>query len=214
MTEQEWLTCRDARLMLEHLLGSQWFQARHDLASDRKLRLFACGCMRLPEVWSLLSEPESRAAIEVAEDLADGKVRYEDIEALIDTTFKASACLRGEACFAADEAAMCLQPGDGDLAARYKAKDPTLIPLDIQARLLREIFGNVLNPHVHWWPCPPAEQMALAAYRDRDFSALPIIADALEEAGCDNSEMLAHLRDTEAPHVKGCWALDLVLGKS
>jgi hypothetical protein len=47
----------------------------------------------------------------------------------------------------------------------------------------------------------------------QDFSGMPILADALQEAGCNSEDLLNHLRDTTATHVRGCWALDLVLGK-
>jgi hypothetical protein len=50
-------------------------------------------------------------------------------------------------------------------------------------------------------------------YYRRDFSAMPILADALKDAGCDNADMLDHCRDTGATHVRGCWVVDLVLGK-
>ena len=47
---------------------------------------------------------------------------------------------------------------------------------------------------------------------DRAFDRLPILADALEDAGCDNADVLAHCRG-EGPHVRGCWVVDLILGK-
>ncbi|OWK36188.1 hypothetical protein FRUB_08751 [Fimbriiglobus ruber] len=49
-------------------------------------------------------------------------------------------------------------------------------------------------------------------YESRDFSVTPILADALQDAGCDNEDILNHLRG-DGPHVRGCWALDLLLGK-
>jgi hypothetical protein len=57
--------------------------------------------------------------------------------------------------------------------------------------------------------------MALATgiYESRDFTPTPILADALQDAGCDCDDLLNHLRDPQATHVRGCWALDLVLGK-
>ena len=61
MTEEEWLACTDPQPMLEYVRGG---------ATDRKLRLFACGCCR--EKWGLLSET-SRAAVVIAEKFADGK---------------------------------------------------------------------------------------------------------------------------------------------
>jgi hypothetical protein len=57
-----------------------------------------------------------------------------------------------------------------------------------------------------------AARLALDVYRDRAFDRLPILADALEDAGCTNSEVLGHLRGP-GPHVRGCWAVDLVLGR-
>ena len=50
-------------------------------------------------------------------------------------------------------------------------------------------------------------------YDDRDFAAMPILADALEEAGCDNADILAHCR-APGVHVRGCWVVDLVLSKA
>ena len=51
-------------------------------------------------------------------------------------------------------------------------------------------------------------------YESREFSAMPILADVLEDAGCDNDDVLAHCRDPQAVHVRGCWVVDLVLGKA
>ena len=86
-----------------------------------------------------------------------------------------------------------------------------------QARLVRCIFGNPFSPTVAdpaWlaWRDGAIPQLAQALYDDRDFAALPILADALEEASCGDAELLAHLRGS-GPHARGCWALDLVLGK-
>jgi hypothetical protein len=55
-------------------------------------------------------------------------------------------------------------------------------------------------------------KLAQAIYEERDLQRLAVLADALEDAGCDSAEVLGHLR-SEGPHVRGCWALDLVLGK-
>jgi len=56
--------------------------------------------------------------------------------------------------------------------------------------------------------------LARTMYESRDFGAMPILADALQDAGCDDTNILAHCRDTKLPHVRGCWAVDLILGKS
>jgi hypothetical protein len=86
---------------------------------------------------------------------------------------------------------------------------------EVQVRLLRDIFGNPFRP-VEFdpeWRTTTALQLAQCIYAERAFDRLPILADALQDAGCDSDDLLAHLRDTTAPHVRGCWALDLVLGK-
>jgi len=66
-----------------------------------------------------------------------------------------------------------------------------------------------LDPH---WRTPTLTMLARGIYDDRNFEDLPILADALEDAGCDQEELLDHLR-TLGPHFLGCWGLDLVLNK-
>jgi hypothetical protein len=56
--------------------------------------------------------------------------------------------------------------------------------------------------------------LAQGIYTDRDFSAMPILADALQDAGCENDDVLAHCRDANQLHARGCWVLDLLLGKT
>jgi hypothetical protein len=96
-----------------------------------------------------------------------------------------------------------------------------------QARLVRDIFGNspfhALPPidsysSLHRWNEGLVMKLAQTAYEDRllpsgelDPARLAILGDALEEAGCDNEEMLAHCRQQEGVHVRGCWCLDLLL---
>jgi hypothetical protein len=60
-----------------------------------------------------------------------------------------------------------------------------------------------------------SDVLALARGINNDLAVdrMPILADALQDAGCDSDDLLSHLRDTTATHVRGCWALDLVLGK-
>ena len=55
-------------------------------------------------------------------------------------------------------------------------------------------------------------KLAASVYEEQAFDRLPILADALEEAGCDDAELLAHLRGP-GPHARGCWPLDTLLGK-
>jgi hypothetical protein len=88
------------------------------------------------------------------------------------------------------------------------------LPQDVACRLLREVFGNPFSPIAvdPTWLTPTVLDLARKAYEDRAFDRLPILADALEDAGCENPSLLTHLRGP-GPHVKGCWAVDLVLAK-
>jgi hypothetical protein len=81
--------------------------------------------------------------------------------------------------------------------------------------LLRCVFGNPFRQPAARaaWKTAAVLALARAVYDERRFSDLPILADALEEAGCDNADLLAHCRGP-GPHVRGCWAVDLLLAKS
>jgi hypothetical protein len=95
-----------------------------------------------------------------------------------------------------------------------------------QCRLLHDIFGPLpfrhlppLAPGVLAWNGGTIPRLAQAAYDERlmpegtlDRTRLAVLADALEEAGCTDEELLGHLRGP-GPHVRGCWAVDLLLGK-
>jgi hypothetical protein len=85
-----------------------------------------------------------------------------------------------------------------------------------QVALLRDIFGNPFRPAppftptVLAWNDGTARGLARAIYDESAFDRLPILADALEEAGCTNPDMLAHCRRA-GPHVRGCWLVDMIL---
>jgi hypothetical protein len=84
-----------------------------------------------------------------------------------------------------------------------------------QAVLLRDVFGNPFRPVAFSpaWRTDTAVSLARTMYEARHFSAMPILADALQDAGCDNPDVLDHCRDDAQVHVRGCWVVDLVLGK-
>jgi hypothetical protein len=84
-----------------------------------------------------------------------------------------------------------------------------------QSTILRDLFGNPFRP-VHSdsrWLTQTVRALVRGVYDDRAFDRLPILADALEDAGCDNADILAHCRQP-GEHVRGCWVIDLLLGKS
>jgi hypothetical protein len=87
-----------------------------------------------------------------------------------------------------------------------------------QCELLRDIFGNPFRAvtfDLSWlsWNAGIIAKLAHAIYNDPGFDRLPVLADALEEAGCANSDILNHCRQL-GEHVRGCWVVDLILGKS
>ena len=83
-----------------------------------------------------------------------------------------------------------------------------------QVVLIRDIFGNPFRTTAFFpsWRTDTTSSLARQMYESRDFGAMPILADALQDAGCDSDDILAHCRGP-GPHVRGCWVVDLVLGK-
>jgi hypothetical protein len=84
------------------------------------------------------------------------------------------------------------------------------------AGIIRDIFGNPFRPVAFdpEWRTSSVVSLAQAMYESRGFSSMPILSDALQDAGCDQTDILNHCRDAESVHVRGCWVVDLVLGKS
>jgi hypothetical protein len=209
VTEAEWLAFTDPQPMLEFLRGK---------ASDRKLRLFGVACCR--RVWPLLTDGTSRLAVEVSESYADGAAaRHELREAWAHAT-------GGAAVSSLAEAAMRVAEDEPEKAAwvigrAFRNSRWNKEQRIGQAFLARDIFGKPfrpvsLNPT---WRTPQVMALAQAAYEHRDLlsghldpARLAVLADALEDAGCTDAELLGHLRGP-GPHVRGCWAVDLLLGK-
>jgi hypothetical protein len=108
------------------------------------------------------------------------------------------------ACYAASAA----KNGDAALHSREQIA---------QTQLLRDIFNPFRSVSLNsaWivWNGSTVVKIAQATYDDRSFEHLPILADALEDAGCGNADILEHLRGP-GPHYRGCWALDLILNRS
>ena len=238
MTETEWLASEDPAAMLAALEGARKTDPvpPHLVdykVSDRKLRLFACSCCR--QVWHLLTDPRSRRAVEVAERYADELATERDRHASFGPAddWHVELCIAGVGPEATSRivsllsrdtlqahASTCHANG----ARRFEACG--LSPAT-QAALLRDIVGNpfrqVSMPDAR--RTPQVLSLAQAAYDDRlmprgelDPARLAVLADALEEEGCDQHELLLHLRswrrcEEGGPHGhwRGCWALDLIL---
>jgi hypothetical protein len=215
MIEHEWLTCTDPNAMLSFLGGK---------TSDRKLRLSACACAR--RIWHLLTDKRSRRAVELAEQCADGHVASYDLPPYYDAASNAAAVFPAEtvwfaAARAAADTARSYPPTVLGMMARAAnaaagaaaGAVPTESP--VQADLLRDIVGNPFRSYAKesLWLTLKVVDLAHDIYQDRAFDRLPILADALEEAGCTNGDILNHCRQP-GEHMRGCWVVDLLLGKS
>jgi hypothetical protein len=126
------------------------------------------------------------------------------------------------AAYAVSEAAAAAAGHVALAAATVAAGDPARAVYDAgrrreydeQLRLLHDVFGNPFRPV----DCKPAWRtaavagLAAAIDQERAFERLPILGDALDDAGCDDGTILDHCRGG-GPHVRGCWLLDLLLGR-
>jgi hypothetical protein len=197
-------------------------------AGARKLRLFACACCR--RVGDLLACESSRQAVAAAELFADGNLRPIDLEV-------AHAAARWDAAgagLAADYAIVDTAAFDAAAAAARAAADTAAFELDAaavarqavqaggvaaeQADLLRDLLGNPFrqapaDPAWLAWREGTIACLAQAIYDSQTCARLPVLADALEEAGCTDVDVLGHCR-VPGPHARGCWVVDLLLGKS
>jgi hypothetical protein len=207
--------------MLEFLRGK---------ASARKLRLFITNYCR--RNWHLFHLDERyRNAVEVAERAAEGQVGdqelipvYKEMWEILTTTrpLDMSPRLIADSCHRAVRPSAGLTVRTVGRAAEYLARVLTASNTSsgdaenqVQIGILHDIFGPLpfrpitLDPS--WLPTT-VKQLAEAIYQDRAFDRLPILADALEDVGCHQPDILGHLR-SGGEHCRGCWAVDLLLDK-
>jgi hypothetical protein len=217
MTEAEWLSCVEPDFMLNHLRGL--FRV-----SQRKLRLFACACCR--SIWHRITDPRSRAAVIVAERFADGQVTRQDLEqargAALEVECDSSVANRPAfAAYRTTEVYDTL--AEFRLAVGYTAQlasfDEDGSDRKAQADLLRDVVGKPepfrqVKFDRRWSSANDraVQRLALTIYEESRFEHLPVLADALEEAGCTVPAILDHCRGP-GPHVRGCWVVDTLLGK-
>ena len=223
MTEAEWLASIAPPAMMRYL--SQGGRLRQP-SSQRKIRLFACACCR--RVWQLIEPHDAIASCVVfAEGYADGVGAKKRLRKLVEENrrhyerYGEGPSEDLSVAFAASAARYTCEPemsgivisacGSIGWAIGYN----NLADYPAQASLLRDIFGNpfrtvALDPS---WLTTNVVLLARGIYADRAFDRMPVLADALEDAGCADADILAHCRG-DGPHVRGCWIVDLVLGKS
>jgi hypothetical protein len=227
LTEKEWSEYPGPYLMLEFIKGR---------ISDRKLLLFGCACCR--RILHLMADERSRNAVEVCERYADGLATrqerdgaYGPARIAVDDTLALPNADRpwinhNVAAYHAGLAAVWLLSENiaswessteaakavRGAAGRHSNADAVGPERFCQAVLLRDIVGNPFKPRAAGTAWRTTSMLALARsiYEERAFDRLPILADALDEAGCDDADMLIHCRQP-GPHVRGCWVVDLLL---
>jgi hypothetical protein len=231
MDEATWGLCPDPFEMLNFLQAGGW-------GSDRKLRLVCCAFCRAVE--HLLTDARYRMALDVAERYADGLADVSEMRQAHASVMQASThtedyewsedkqgmLLAANAVGWATEHREPLDPpaylaGCAALGAKNASLSEGLPEAEVhatQSALIRDILGTLpfrpmdVRPSVLACDNGTAVRLAQAIYAERSFGDLPILANALEEAGCDDPEILAHCR-AAGSHVRGCWVIDLLLGR-
>jgi hypothetical protein len=228
-----WLGLDNPTHLLTFLLDSP--------VSERKLRLLLVGCCR--RIWDFINDDASRRAVAVAERFANKQATAKELSAARKKTWwsrnirapGATADYNGDreqpaewhAARAVYHCTMGLaiahlgqvMVSAADAAANAKSDgrqvDDCFVERARHADLIRCIFGNPFRP-VSFdpaWRTAGVMAVAQAIYNERHFGNMPILADIMEESGCTNGAVLDHCRRGDV-HTRGCWVVDLVLGKT
>jgi hypothetical protein len=232
VTEAEWLACSDPDAMLE-------FLAKNRGISERRLRLFGIACCHSANV---PDEKLIAVAQRFADEKAGGEDLNARTRCSPDSPLETQHVLKalagidwdlelyaGQPALAASQVAWdaawactenrvtsCKVLGLAEACAESKRKQLFQKIREEQAVLLRDIF---VNPFVVSPALDPdylnREVLGLARriYEEQAFEHMPELAAALQNAACDNEDVLNHCREQDRPHVRGCWLLDMVLGK-
>jgi hypothetical protein len=222
VTQEEYYACTDPQMLLA-------FLADGGKLSERKARLFAVACCR--RIGHLFTHTDMHRSVEVAEQAAEGKAKREQLRLAEELAEWAGddASYRSMQKAAAGWAAAAVAYRHGQGAARGVAYEVERVYVEdepkrreeraAQCRVLRCIFGDA-RPVLLNADSDLIRRLARSAYEERvlpqgtlDPARLVVLADALEEAGCADADFLAHLR-SPVPHVRGCHALDAILGRS
>ncbi len=217
MTEEEFAVCRELHRVVSFLRVT---------ASDRKKRLLACACFRV--FWTVLVTRGAKlrdwyrqldlwvpAAVTASESFADGLIGKQELRAARKGGSGGPFNICWNVCRTDKDAALLVPWGFGAIISEEQLD----LPVDDATRqLIHDIFGNPFRPSTidpAWltWRDGTAVKLAQTIYDDRRYDLLPILADALHEAGCCDEAILDHCRGP-GPHVRGCWVVDLMLGKT
>jgi len=218
VTEAEWLACEEPRRMLAFL---------SERASDRKMRLFAVACCS--QIWELMLDPRCRAAVEASAQYADGLISeslLDLLSAAAEEAWEDTIGEPGEECRIAESVAHAASYASSPSLALSVLMEAIQAAAEVvpggvsiaqitQADLLCDIFGNPFRPAAldPAWRTETVLALARVIYEERAFDRMPILADALQDAGCTDEDVLNHCRGP-GPHARGCWVVDLILGKT
>jgi hypothetical protein len=233
VTEAEWLEAIDPSPMLDYLGEIASHRIGRRRFKKRLYRLFGCACCR--RMLRIGHDEWDVQAIEIAERIADGQPCLNERKAHLqksrqrwrhtpttDANGATGFLLEHQRYFdhrmAASVAGCAARPGGAKSRTSHLPRsDFHVVESRVQADILRDIIGNPFHlplvPRSH-----PARnndtvtRLAAAIYAEHAFDRLPLLADALEDAGCTDAKLLDHLRGP-GPHVRGCWAVDLILGR-
>lgn len=231
ITRAEWAKSRCPYDLIEHMMAAHRVNAT--AAGKRRLLLFMAGCCR--RGWKQLEGDPCQSVIEAAERFADKEITLATFERVsraarkklrlpgswmeFDTAVRFGKRKRGrlhgfhaEIPYMANRDHADMWLGHRVIAGAIAGKKEDT-ELAAQADLVRDIFGNpFLKPPKFdkRWRTSTVLALAQQMYESREFSAMPILADALQDAGCENPDILNHCRDTSLTHVRGCWVVDLV----
>jgi hypothetical protein len=235
MNEQEWLSTGEWWNLLEYMEGREGLQKGFRVilgrASDRKWRLFACASVST--IFNMITANFSREIVHVAEQYADGLVSDEQLLQIAELAEKQAwpnpvGVSPSTADYIASKLAITEEGSDCSFracwvnamvlellgtSAEYELFDLKGYEIEeYQLILIRDIFGNPFRrvPLDPSWQLPEVLELATRIYETRRFEELPVLADALEMAGCTDESVLSHCRRL-VPHVKGCWVLDWLL---
>jgi hypothetical protein len=211
MTEAEWHVCADPEATLSACLQR---------GTVRKARLLAVACCyRLVSYLPLIAGTERDDLLNALCDRADQPIPDNWTDAICDD-YDFVRTFDGVDGFGeiVDSYMMITAGGlaGGLKHAKYAAEgNGAQDESSPQAALIRCLFGNPFRPVAFSpeWRTDTAVALACQMYESREFGAMPILADALQDAGCEDEQILLHCRDTNTTHVRGCWVVDLVLGK-
>ena len=221
MTEEEWFTSVDWLRM--------WHFAIEHVVSHRKVRLLAVAACR--ELLHMVEDYRLLRMLALAEEWADETAQQDDewwdrredwkeeaavlAQGLQDPLKSMAATAFSELANDGHKVGRAIEAVASAFGcpAMTAAVRPSHCPQ--VSRLIREVVGNPFRPITinPTWLTSTVVSLATGIYDEKAFDRMPILADALQDADCDNEDILNHLRGP-GPHVKGCHVLDLLLGKS